>query len=69
MAATTRPGMASARPPREWHESGTFYENDDVRINRLSLSLLILWKRPLPDVLTAPTRSRLFALGGPGGLY
>jgi CubicO group peptidase (beta-lactamase class C family) len=42
---------AGARPPRERHEPGTFYEYNDVRINRLSLSLLRLWKRPLPDVL------------------
>jgi CubicO group peptidase (beta-lactamase class C family) len=37
--------------PRELHEPGTYYEYNDVRINRLSLSLLRLWKRPLPDVL------------------
>lgn len=30
---------------------GTRYEYNDVRVNRLSLSLLRLWKRPLPDVL------------------
>ena len=42
---------AGARPPRERHGPGAFYEYNDVRINRLSLSLLRLWKRPLPDVL------------------
>ncbi len=37
--------------PRELHEPGTYYEYNDVRVNRLSLSLLRLWKRPLPEVL------------------
>lgn len=39
------------RPARERREPGAFYEYNDVRINRLSLSLLRLWKRPLPEVL------------------
>jgi len=30
---------------------GTHYEYNDVRVNRFSLSLLHLWKRPLPEVL------------------
>ena len=30
---------------------GTFYEYNDVRVNRLSLSLLELFKEPLPSVL------------------
>lgn len=30
---------------------GTFYEYNDVRVNRLALSLLRLWNRPLPEVL------------------
>jgi CubicO group peptidase (beta-lactamase class C family) len=37
--------------PREIREPGGYYEYNDVRVNRLSLSLLRLWKRPLPDVL------------------
>ena len=37
--------------PRDIHDPGTYYEYNDVRVNRLSLSLLTLWKRPLPDVL------------------
>jgi len=37
--------------PREIHEPGTFYEYNDVRVNRFSLSLLRLWKRPIPEVL------------------
>lgn len=40
-----------AMKPRELMEPGTHFEYNDVRINRLSLSLLRLWKRPLPDVL------------------
>lgn len=39
------------REPRKIQKPGTFYEYNDVRINRFSLSLLRLWKRPLPDVL------------------
>lgn len=42
---------AGARKPRDLREPGTFYEYNDVRINRFSLSLLRVWKRPLPDVL------------------
>jgi CubicO group peptidase (beta-lactamase class C family) len=30
---------------------GTVWEYNDVRVNRLALSLLRLWKRPLPEVL------------------
>jgi CubicO group peptidase (beta-lactamase class C family) len=30
---------------------GTFWEYNDVRVNRLALSLLRIWNRPLPDVL------------------
>ena len=40
-----------ARPPRELQAPGTYYEYNDVRINRLALSLLRVWKRPLPDIL------------------
>ncbi|MBD1396998.1 serine hydrolase [Pontibacter sp. JH31] len=38
------------RKPRELQEPGTFYEYNDVRINRFALSLLRLWKKPLPEV-------------------
>ena len=37
---------AGKRQPRELQEPGDFYEYNDVRINRFSLSLLRLWKRP-----------------------
>jgi CubicO group peptidase (beta-lactamase class C family) len=30
---------------------GTFWEYNDVRVNRLALSLLRVWNRPLPEVL------------------
>jgi CubicO group peptidase (beta-lactamase class C family) len=32
---------------------GTFWEYNDVRVNRLALSLLRIWQRPLPEVLKA----------------
>jgi CubicO group peptidase (beta-lactamase class C family) len=37
--------------PREIQEPGSYYEYNDVRINRLSLSLLRLFGKPLPEVL------------------
>jgi len=40
-----------AMKPRDLKEPGTYFEYNDVRINRFSLSMLRLWKRPLPDVL------------------
>ncbi|MGA0558753.1 serine hydrolase domain-containing protein [Larkinella sp. VNQ87] len=39
------------RKPRTVQSPGTFYEYNDVRVNRLALSLLRLWKKPLPNVL------------------
>ena len=39
------------REPRELQAPGTYYEYNDVRINRLALSLLRLWGKPLPQVL------------------
>ena len=39
------------RKPRALQKPGTFYEYNDVRINRFALSLLRLWKKPLPDVV------------------
>jgi CubicO group peptidase (beta-lactamase class C family) len=39
------------RPRRPLQEPGTHYEYNDVRINRLALSLLRVWGRPLPEVL------------------
>jgi CubicO group peptidase (beta-lactamase class C family) len=36
--------------PRPLHEPGTYWEYNDVRINQLSLALLHLFRRPLPEV-------------------
>ena len=42
-----------ARPPRAIQEPGAYYEYNDVRINRFSLSLLRLYGTAVPDVLKA----------------
>lgn len=39
------------RKPRALQAPGTYFEYNDVRINRLALSLLRVWRRPLPEVL------------------
>ena len=39
------------RTPRALQAPGAYYEYNDVRINRLALSLLRLWRKPLPQVL------------------
>jgi CubicO group peptidase (beta-lactamase class C family) len=39
------------RAPRELREPGTYWEYNDVRINRFALSLLSVWGKPLPEVL------------------
>ena len=44
---------AGERKPRAIQEPGSFYEYNDVRINRLSLSLLRLFGTGLPEVLKA----------------
>ena len=48
-------GLAVAAAPkgtrRTLKKPGTFYEYNDVRVNRLSLSLLQVFKEPLPAVL------------------
>ena len=48
-------GLAVAEAPkgtrRALRKRGTFYEYNDVRVNRLSLSLLQVFKEPLPSVL------------------
>jgi CubicO group peptidase (beta-lactamase class C family) len=38
---------------RELHEPGTYWEYNDVRVNRLSLALLRVWKRWLPGIFKA----------------
>jgi CubicO group peptidase (beta-lactamase class C family) len=47
------------RKPREIHEPGTFYEYNDVRINRFSLSLLRLFGKGLPEVLKTDIMDRI----------
>ena len=49
-AGADRAGFAAKGTRRELHEPGTFYEYNDVRVNRLALALLHVWKRALPDV-------------------
>lgn len=39
------------RKPRTLQKPGTYYEYNDVRINRMALSLLRLWRKPIPDVV------------------
>ncbi len=39
------------REPRRLREPGTYWEYNDVRINRFALSLLRVWRKPLPQVL------------------
>jgi len=39
------------RKPREIQDPGTFYEYNDVRINRLALSLATVFNQSLPEVL------------------
>lgn len=41
----------AAQKPRERREPGTYFEYNDVRINRCALAMLRLWQRPLEDVL------------------
>jgi len=38
------------RKPRELKRPGTFYEYNDVRINRLGMSLLQTFRKPVPEV-------------------
>jgi CubicO group peptidase (beta-lactamase class C family) len=43
-------GKGRKGDPRPLHAPGEFWEYNDVRVNRLSLALLRLFRRPLPDV-------------------
>lgn len=40
----------SARTSHEIHLPGSFYQYNDVRVNRFALSMLRVFERPLPDV-------------------
>jgi CubicO group peptidase (beta-lactamase class C family) len=44
-------GASRKGQPRPLRAPGTYWEYNDVRVNRLSLSLLQLFRRPLPEVL------------------
>jgi hypothetical protein len=44
-------GFAQKGQPRPMRPPGTLWEYNDVRVNRLSLSLLQVFRRPLADVL------------------
>ncbi len=54
---------AGERKPRAIQEPGTFYEYNDVRINRFSLSLLRLFGRSMPDVLKTEIMDPIGASG------
>ena len=41
---------AGQRRPRELQKAGTYYEYNDVRINRFALSMLRVFKKPVPEV-------------------
>jgi CubicO group peptidase (beta-lactamase class C family) len=45
-----RPATGRKGTHRDLREPGTFWEYNDVRVNRLALALLRVWRRPLPEV-------------------
>jgi CubicO group peptidase (beta-lactamase class C family) len=45
-----RPATGRKGTHRELREPGTFWEYNDVRVNRLALALLRVWRWPLPEV-------------------
>lgn len=45
-----RPATGKKGTHRDLQAPGTFWEYNDVRVNRLSLALMRVWRRPLPDV-------------------
>lgn len=51
------------RGPRDLKDPGEYYEYNDVRINRFALSMLRVWKRPLPDVLKTEIMDPIGASG------
>jgi CubicO group peptidase (beta-lactamase class C family) len=48
--AGNRGGAAKKGTHRDLQAPGSFWEYNDVRVNRLSLALLRVWRRPLPEV-------------------
>lgn len=49
-AVAGRPSTAPKGAHRDLAPPGAFWEYNDVRVNRLALALLRLWRRPLPEV-------------------
>jgi CubicO group peptidase (beta-lactamase class C family) len=49
-SAGGRPATGTKGTHRDLQAPGTFWEYNDVRVNRLSLALMRVWGRPLPDV-------------------
>jgi CubicO group peptidase (beta-lactamase class C family) len=45
-----RPSLAAKGTHRDLASPGAYWEYNDVRVNRLALALLRLWRRPLPEV-------------------
>jgi CubicO group peptidase (beta-lactamase class C family) len=43
-------GSAEKGKPRELREPGTYWEYNDIRVNRLALALLRRFRRPLPEI-------------------
>jgi CubicO group peptidase (beta-lactamase class C family) len=44
------PATGTKGTHRDLQDPGTFWEYNDVRVNRLALALLRVWRRPLPEV-------------------
>ena len=44
------PAAGTKGTHRDLREPGNFWEYNDVRVNRLALALLRVWRRPLPEV-------------------
>jgi CubicO group peptidase (beta-lactamase class C family) len=51
-SAGGRPSAAPKGTHRDLQEPGGFWEYNDVRVNRLALALLRVWRRPLPEVFS-----------------
>jgi CubicO group peptidase (beta-lactamase class C family) len=49
------------RQPRELRKPGSYYEYNDVRINRFALSMLRVFRKPLPDVFRDEVMDRIGA--------
>jgi len=63
VAHDPKPVIGKKGEKRPLHEPGTYWEYNDVRINQLSLALLHLFRRPLPEVFR---ESVLAPIGGSG---